>query len=78
MGGGGGSVPATTAATTTSTVKEIEPIKSAEESMKQAHSETSRAQKLRHGLAGAFSRSTVSGGSSSSSATSGSAKVLGG
>lgn len=72
-GGGGGSA---------ADVVQYEPVKTAEEAMKEAHSETSRAQRTRNGIAGAFSRRTIAGsktGSSSTppSATSGTASKLG-
>lgn len=66
MGGGGKPSPAPA----------IEPVKSADESMKEASQETSRAQQLRRGLASTFSRSSMSG-ASGTSATSGAAKKLG-
>lgn len=64
MGKGGGSVSAPA----------IEPIKSADETMRSASQETARAQQLRRGLASTFSRSTVAGGTSP---TAGSATKLG-
>ncbi len=76
MGKGGGGRSA-------ADVVQYEPVKTAEEAMKEAHSETSRAQRTRNGIAGAFSRRTIAGsktGSSSmqTSATSGTASKLGG
>lgn len=68
MGGGGGSTAAT----------QYEPVKAAEQSMKEASSDTARAQQLRRGIASTFSRSTMGNGSASGgSATAGSAAKLG-
>lgn len=68
-GSGGGSVAPAPA---------IEPIKSADESMKSASQATSRAQQLRRGLASTFSRSSMGGATgTAASATSGSGKKLG-
>lgn len=55
---------------------QYEPIKPAEESMKEASSETARAQQLRRGLASTFSRPGMMGGEGVS-ATSGTATKLG-
>ena len=70
--GGGGSAPKAVA---------YEPIKSAEQTMKDAASESARNQQLRRGLASTFSRSTIGGSGAAKSvtpATSGSASKLGG
>lgn len=68
MGKGGGSAGAAAA---------IEPIKSADETMREASSAASRAQQLRRGLASTFSRSTMGKGVGASSATAGTATKLG-
>lgn len=68
MGGGGNAPPPV----------QYEPIKSAEESMKEASAETGRAQQLRRGIASTFSRSSMASVASAASATSGSAGKLGG
>lgn len=73
MGKGGGGSAAD--------VVQYEPVKTAEEAMKEAHSETSRAQRTRNGIAGAFSRRSIAGsnsGSPQASATAGTASKLGG
>lgn len=68
MGKGGGS--------SASAAQQIEPIKSADESMKEASQATSRAQQLRRGLASTFSRSGMSS-AYGSNATSGVGNKLG-
>jgi hypothetical protein len=67
-GGGGGSYN-----TDVQEAEIVEPIKSAESEMAAAHDETSRAQKLRRGVASTFSRNEASG----NSATAGVNKTLG-
>lgn len=69
MGGGGGKVP--------DPAPVLEPIKSADESMREASQEASRAQQLRRGLSSTFSRSSMSGPSGGSTATAGASKKLG-
>lgn len=71
MGKGGGGSAAD--------VVQYEPVKTAEEAMKEAHSETSRAQRTRNGIAGAFSRRSIAGSNSrpSAGATAGTASKLG-
>lgn len=71
MGGGRGMpMPAPAA-------PELEPVKSAEQAIKEAGTPSGRSDQLRRGLASTFSRSTMGGGSISSKATSGSATKLG-
>lgn len=67
--GGGGSKPPQQAP--------IEPIKSADDAIKQSSSASGRNQQLRRGLASAFSRSSMGGGATNTSATSGTAAKLG-
>lgn len=68
MGGGGGKAKAV----------QYEPVRSAEDSMKEASSETARNQQLRRGIASTFSRSSMGGGAAgASSATAGTATKLG-
>jgi hypothetical protein len=68
MGGGGGGGK---------TAPAYEPVKPAEQTMKEASSATSRAQQLRRGIASTFSRPAMGGGKPVSTATSGSAAKLG-
>lgn len=70
MGKGGGS----------SHIKQLEPVKSAEQAVREAQDATTRAQRMRQGIYGTFSRPTVGGqpAASASSATSGTATKLGG
>ena len=68
MGGGGGGGGKAVA---------YEPVKPAEQTMKEASSATSRAQQLRRGIASTFSRPSMGGGKSAGSATSGTAAKLG-
>ena len=58
---------------------QYEPVKTAEEAMKEAHTETSRAQRARNGIAGAFSRRQIATSQTTgASATAGAAAKLGG
>lgn len=66
--GGGGSAPKTV---------QYEPVKPAEEAMKEASMDTARAQQLRRGIASTFSRSSMAS-ASGSSATAGTSSKLGG
>lgn len=70
MGKGGGS----------SHVKQLEPVKSAEQAVQEAQDATTRAQRMRQGISGTFSRATVGTGQQAvaSSATAGTATKLGG
>lgn len=68
MGGGGGGGKAAPA---------YEPVKPAEQTMKEASSATSRAQQLRRGIASTFSRPSMGGGKPVKSATGGAAAKLG-
>jgi hypothetical protein len=69
MGGGGGGGK---------TAPAYEPVKPAEQTMKEASSATSRAQQLRRGIASTFSRPSMGGGSKPvGSATGGTAAKLG-
>lgn len=72
MGKGGGSVG--------TSVRQLEPVKSAEQAVREAQDATTRAQRMRQGISGTFSRATVGGGAGAapSSATSGTASKLGG
>lgn len=58
-------------------VVQYEPVKSAEQTMKEAASDTARAQQLRRGIASTFSRSSF-GKAAASSATGGASARLGG
>ena len=57
----------------------LEPVKSADDAIKEASTSVGRERQLRRGLASAFSRSTMGGGSAggATSATAGAAKKLG-
>ncbi len=66
-GGGGG------AATQT----QYEPVKSAEQTMKEASSDAVRSQQLRRGISSTFSRSSMGASGGGSSATSGTGAKLG-
>lgn len=68
MGGGGGGGK---------TAPTYEPVKPAEQTMKEASSATSRAQQLRRGIASTFSRPSMGGGKPAGSATGGTAAKLG-
>ena len=68
MGGGGGKG---------AEVIQYEPVKTAEQSIKEASSDASRAQQLRRGISSTFSRSTF-GKAAASSATAGASHRLGG
>lgn len=57
---------------------QYEPVKTAEDSMKEASSETARAQEMRRGITSTFNRRSMSRGVSGASATSGAAAKLGG
>lgn len=69
MGGGGGKAAAAAPA--------YEPVKPAEQTMKEASSAISRAQQLRRGIASTFSRPSMGGGKPVGSATGGTAAKLG-
>lgn len=69
MGKGGGSAPK---------VQQLEPVKSAEQAVRDAQDATVRAQRMRQGISGTFSRSTIGPQAAASSATSGTATKLGG
>lgn len=68
MGGGGGKGGA----------PKLEPVKSAEDAMREASTSAGRNQQLRRGLASTFSRSSMGGGAASPTpATAGTGKKLG-
>lgn len=70
MGKGGGK----------SHVQQLEPVKSAEQAVREAQDATTRAQRMRQGISGTFSRATVGGAQpqAPASATAGTATRLGG
>ena len=69
MGGGSGGSAAQV---------QYEPVKTAEESMKSASSETARAQEMRRGITSTFNRRGMTSASSAGGATAGTAARLGG